>query len=234
MRSSSQALKVIDYKSEKPRLSQGKNRNLKYLPNNPDTACFFYSYKTCSKTTTSSFCIYSYREAFMSGGIYFNLLLIWECFRFSNFFPIFLSFTDKLVILTLFFIIFKRLYSSYIFLEREIQDSFYFKLFLNLGTYSLFIQIFSLLPLLIGGQVWLRRISSLYPLESFLYIKLSFLILLNNNINSFAITLLSKKIINYKIFSIFLSMFFLSIPVGIFELIKYKEETTINFFIGMF
>ncbi len=32
----------------------------KYLPTNPDTACFFYSYKTYSKHTTSSFCINIY------------------------------------------------------------------------------------------------------------------------------------------------------------------------------
>ena len=174
-------------------------------------------------------------QSLMSLGIYFNLLLIWQYFRFSNFFPIVLSFTDKLAIISLLFLICQGIYSAYVFLERDLKASFYPKLIINLAGSSAIIQLLTVLPLLISGQAWIERISILYPVESLLYIKFSFLLLVVNNILHFAVTLFSKKIINYKIVSIFsLLPFLTTISFSILELIKYKEKMTFNIFIGMF
>ena len=174
-------------------------------------------------------------QVLMSGGIYFNLIMIWEFVRFSNFFPIVLSFTDKPAIISLFFLICWNLYSSHCLLQRDLRGGFYIKLFMNLGSYSIILSFLPLLPLLISGQAWMERISSLYPLTFLMYTKVSFYLLVTSNILSFAVTLLSKKIINYKIISIFSLLPVLVVPFSILEqLIKYKEETTFNFFIGMF
>ncbi len=173
------------------------------------------------------------KQGFLSAS-YFSFLLIWEIFRFSNFFPIVISFTDKLFLLPLLFLYFQGLYVMYVYIERELKDDFYVKLIFHLGFSLVLLTPLSLLPLLISGQAWVERISSLYPLETLLYTKVAFFLLLTNNIGNFGVTLLSKKIINYQVLSILNLLPSLSIFVAIFDLIKYKEEMTLNFLIGMF
>ncbi len=174
------------------------------------------------------------KEVIITTSFSYNLLLIWQFLRFSNFWPLVLPLSDRIAIISLFLLIAKGLFSTYTYLQIELRNNFYLQLIFYITSLSILLTPLTLLPLLISGQGWIERISSLYPLELFLYAKLSFFLLVTSNILNLGISLLNKKIINYKIFSIFTLLPLLSIPLAVFELIKYPDLTTFNYFIGLF
>ena len=174
------------------------------------------------------------KESFLAFGLCASFLAIWQFFRFSDYFPTVLSFTDYLVLIPIFILTFKGFYTSYRFLRTELKDDIITTVVFALGAYSSIFSILPLIPLLIGRQPWLERINAAYPLESFLYMKVAFATLLATNIINFGVTLLSKKVVGYRVVATLNIFPFLILAVGMSTIAQHHDQITINIFAGMF